>query len=122
MHGLSLASDLVEKTLKSLEDYHVREIRKIEVEVGELAGISPGELQSGFSIAASGTPLRDAELSIKIKKARIRCHNCGYNGPIESGKHPHLHVSPRCPGCHGFGVEILEGGGVTLRNLDVELE
>jgi hydrogenase nickel incorporation protein HypA/HybF len=122
MHGLSLASGLVERALKSIEKYPVKWVRKIEVEVGELAGIGPEELRNGFSVAASGTVLEDAELMIKIKPAKIRCISCGYVGPVAPGHGGHLNISPRCPRCMGAGVEVLEGKGILLKNLDAELE
>jgi hydrogenase nickel incorporation protein HypA/HybF len=122
MHGLSIASGLVDNVLKSIKDYDVKEVIKIDVVLGELAGISPAELRNGFSIASSGTLLQNAKLNIQINQSRIRCSECGYEGGVESAlHHEHLHLAPRCPECKGLGVEILTGDEITLKNLEVEL-
>lgn len=128
MHGLSIASDIVETVLKSLKSYKVKKVLGLEVEVGELMGISPEELKQGFDIASEGTLLEGVSLNIQIKPAEIKCLECGYKG---SSKLPSTHVhehayarmpSPQCPECGGFTVEILEGRRLRVKNLEVEID
>jgi hydrogenase nickel incorporation protein HypA/HybF len=122
MHGLSIANNLVKTVLKSLKSYDVKRVLGIEVEVGELMGISPEELRQGFYIAAEGTLLEGVSLSIQVKPAKIKCLKCGYKG---ASKNPLTHAlmpSPQCPECGDFRVEILEGKGLRVKNLGVELK
>jgi hydrogenase nickel incorporation protein HypA/HybF len=127
VHGLSIASGIVETVLKSLESYDVKKVLRIDMAAGELMGLSPEELKYGFEIASGGTILEGVGLNVQIKPAEIKCLGCDYKGRPKSSisRHEHEHISlpsPQCPKCEGFAVEVLEGKTLTVTNLKVELK
>ncbi len=63
MHGLSIAANLIEAVIKSLDDHPNSRVVQVEVEVGELL-VDPEELEFVFQIAAKDTPVEGAELLV----------------------------------------------------------
>lgn len=112
MHEMSIALALVEQ----VEDAAARHgqasaVRRIRVEIGELAGVVPDALHFAFELAASGTVLDGAELLTDPIPARARCRACTTEWP--PGMPPDL----VCPACHGNHSELLAGR--ELRIVDV---
>jgi hydrogenase nickel incorporation protein HypA/HybF len=124
LHEYSVAASLVEAVMDSLRDKRVKMVKEVEIELGALSFITEDQMRDVFEMAAAGTPVEGAKLSIVKKEGRVRCQGCGYEGDpefhdeVEDHHHVHLH----CPKCNGVGIEILEGKDITLKNVRAEVE
>ena len=83
----------------------------IRLRVGQLSGIVPGCLREFFPIAAAGTAAEGARLDIEPLPARIRCPDCGYEGPPEGSA---------CPRCGGAAFRLIAGREFYVEAMEVE--
>lgn len=124
MHELGLAMDIVEVVRKSLEGHRVKEVKEVEIELGELHRVTPEQMQQVFEMAAKDTIVEGAKLKVKIKKGKVKCMGCGYSGGVEVElEHDHDHKAHNhCPECDGVSLEILEGADIDVRNIEADVE
>jgi hydrogenase nickel incorporation protein HypA/HybF len=124
MHELGMAMEIVEVVTKSLEGRKVMAVKEVEVELGELQRISPGQMRQVFEMASKDTIVEGAELKVKIKKGKVRCQDCGYSGGVKvEMNHDHDHAAHiHCPACDGVSIEILEGNDIDVRNITADVE
>jgi hydrogenase nickel incorporation protein HypA/HybF len=124
VHELSLAASLVEAVMDALKGREVKMVKEVEIELGALSFITEDQMRDVFEMAAAGTPVEGARLSIVKKEGRVRCQGCGYEG--DPGSHDevedHHHVHLHCPKCNGPVVEILEGKDIILKNVRAEVD
>lgn len=111
MHELSLARNLAAAVERSLEPGDSRVVR-IALSLGAAAGITAESLRFAFRAVTEGTRMEGAELSIATEPARSRCTACGIAFTFED-------VIGRCPQCGGVGGELLAGGGLLLREIEL---
>ncbi|MEV7520313.1 hydrogenase maturation nickel metallochaperone HypA [Streptomyces sp. NPDC091371] len=88
---------------------------RVELQIGELAGVVPDSLAFCFELACAGTVLEGAELVIRSVPARARCGACA--GDWDVGMPPEL----CCPAC-GRATEVELLSGRELRILTVTWE
>lgn len=113
MHELSLAEaliDLVEQESRKLAGARVRTVR---LEIGAVAAIEPDAMRFCFDAVARGTSAEGATLDIVTVPGRGRCLDCLRE--VEVYERPAL-----CPGCGAARVEVTSGGGMRLKELEVE--
>jgi len=121
LHGIGLALNIIENVKKSLEGHRVKEVKELEVELGEFYYVSEKELKDAFEIVAKDTIMGNVALKVSIIRGRIRCINCGYTGRGEINNEPHA-IQVTCPKCGEGLVEILEGKELKLKKIRVEIE
>ncbi len=73
MHELSLMQNILDIALEYAAKYNAKKITKINLEVGELAGIIPEWMQNYFDFVTEGTIAEKAELIIEWTPAMIKC-------------------------------------------------
>src|SRR5262245_27025552 len=108
MHEFSLATQIVESVTQFVESQQgEREVLKVRLLVGELAGIEAEQLRFCYNSITRETPLEHSVLEITSSAALVRCPHCRYqgspkylNGPLARAKVPTL----QCP-CCGRSVE-----------------
>lgn len=104
MHEMSIAMAVVDQVAEAAQAGAARSVSRVELEIGELAGVVPDALAFSFELARTGTPLDGAELVTRSVAARARCAPCA--GEWAVGMPPDL----SCPGCgNGTAVELLTG-------------
>jgi len=106
MHGVHIAKDLVENAKKQ------GEVKKIYVEVGEIANITVEDLSTHLKNIAY------FPFEITEKKAKVKCV-CGYGGSPKIIERQHDIVIFTCPRC-GLTPEVIEGDKIILRSIEVE--
>ena len=111
MHELSLARDLLSAIERKLDRGNARVVR-VSVGVGAAAGIVSESLRFAFRVICEGTRVDGAELSVTTIAARGRCADCGIVFEFDG-------LIGRCPGCGRLGGELLSGGELILRTIEV---
>lgn len=106
MHGIHIAQDLVAKAKEQ------GKVRKIIVELGEIANISKDDLEKQLKNFA------DFDFEIIEKKAKVKCV-CGYSGEPKIIERQHDLVIFECPTC-GMNPEVVEGDKIILKEVEVE--
>ncbi|MEU9716453.1 hydrogenase maturation nickel metallochaperone HypA [Streptomyces sp. NPDC047976] len=112
MHEMSIAMAVVDQVAEAAQAGAARSVSRVELEIGELAGVVPDALAFSFQLACTATPLEGAELVTHAVTARARCASC--TGEWAVGMPPEL----RCPDCGQAGaVELLTGRELRIRRV-----
>jgi len=105
MHDKILAAKIVKEAEKH------GEVEEITVEVGQLSGVAPDEMQKALESRVGW------KVCTKQKEAVVRCV-CGYEGPAKVILDENNNQSVKCPDCGG-APKVTEGNRVIL--MDVRL-
>lgn len=124
MHEYSVMSGVVGAILERIKGMNVKRVERVDMIVGELTFLSPEQMKFAFEVLSEGTLLEGAELNIEIRKARIKCRKCGYEGgmSVEESEEYHYELPIfKCPKCGG-DVDIIEGKECTVKNAKLIVE
>jgi len=110
MHEMSITQSVVE-----ICQGHAGGRRVIDVvlEIGELSGVVPDSIEFCFEACSKGTLLEGARLTIEIIPALGRCPDCALESPLTSLFDP-------CAGCGAFGLAIVSGEELRVKELELE--
>ena len=116
MHEFSTMQSIVDIAMREASKHGLKEVKKIEICIGELTMLSPEQLRFCFDVLKRGI-LKNAELKIDVVKSRIRCKRCGYEGGVDYlDDLDHLFPLVFCPKCRG-DVEIINGKECYIKRL-----
>ena len=110
MHELALMESMMCAIGERLGEAKVVRVR---VEVGTLMAVMPGAMQFAFESCAQGTGMEGARLEIDQITARGRCRACGSEAELDG-------VVALCAACGGADVEVVAGGELRIREVEVE--
>ncbi len=113
MHELSLAERLIELMEQAASDQSFSRIHRIELEVGNLAGIDVDALQFALEVAITGTLAEGAIIAMHTPTGIARCLDCDKPIDISTFHDP-------CPHCGGHHLTITGGDRLLLKHLEVE--
>jgi len=119
MHEFSLATQIVESVLSLVESNREGgEVLKVQLIIGELAGIEAEQLRFCYNSITRETPLEHSVLEIAISEAQVRCPHCGYSGPPRylNGLARARIPTFQCPRCAN-SVEATKGHECELRSV-----
>jgi hydrogenase nickel incorporation protein HypA/HybF len=110
MHELAITQNIVE-----ICENHAggRRVSSVKLAIGALSGVVPEALEFCFEACSRGTPLEGACLLIDRIPARALCRNCGAEQAVDS-------YYESCAACSGFGLELLSGDELQVKQLEVE--
>lgn len=110
MHELAITQNIVE-----ICENHAsgRRIRSVRVEIGDLSGVVPEAVRFCFEACSRDTLLEGARLVIERVPGRARCRDCAAEQEVATFHEP-------CAACGGFGMELLSGTELRVRELEVE--
>jgi len=119
MHELSFAQSVLDEILKEAEKHNAKKIKKIEIDMGDLATITARELESALEVIIKDTIAEGMEIEITKIQVRVKCSN-NHENEIEV-KRDHHHVMPelKCPEC-GAGVKVIQGRECILQRILAE--
>lgn len=103
MHEMSVALSVVDQVEQAARSGGAHEVRRVAVEIGELAGVVPDALAFCFELACAGTLLEGAELVTRFVPGRASCTPCGHTW--DTGMPPDM----LCAVCRGGAGELLSG-------------
>ncbi|HWQ58022.1 MAG TPA: hydrogenase maturation nickel metallochaperone HypA [Clostridia bacterium] len=109
MHELTLLSGVFRTVSREMERNRLSSVEEIALDVGELSSVVPEYLERCFPVAAAGTPLAKARLSISVVPAVCRCRACARAFPFRD-------TNGVCPACGGGG-ELVSGTDFTVRHI-----
>ena len=89
-----------------------RRVISVTMEIGNLSGVVPDAVEFCFDACTRDTILDGARLIIELIPGRGRCR-CGAESPISSYFDP-------CPSCGSFGLTVIAGEELRVRELEVE--
>ncbi len=121
MHEVSVVSNMVDAILRELEKYDVERVEEVNVLIGDLTSLGAEQLEFAYEIVTKGTILEGSRFVIEREEVRVRCKECGYEGPAENLESDFLdHSVPviACPECGG-PVEITAGQACRVRDLNI---
>jgi hydrogenase nickel incorporation protein HypA/HybF len=110
MHEMSITQGVVD-----ICESHAKggRVTSVTLEIGELSGVVPDAIEFCFDACTRGTPLEGARLLIERIPARGRCHECGDEFALAAYFDP-------CPACGAYGVYLLSGEELRVKELEVE--
>ncbi len=111
MHELALTQSIVEMVAEHSEG---RRVRRVVVEIGKLACVTPYALQFCFDLVAEGTPLEGSMLEIREIEGRARCRSCGSEFSQET-----LWSACQCGACD---TERLSGDELHVKEYELDAE
>lgn len=121
MHEVSVVSNMVDAILRELESYDVEKVEEVNVVIGDLTSLGEEQLEFAYEIVTRGTILEGSRFVIEREEVRVRCKECGYEGPADCLESDYLeHSVPviACPKCGGR-VDITAGQACRVRDLNI---
>lgn len=113
MHELAITKSMLDIALKEAEKAGAREIRIINLVIGEVTGFVEDSVQFYFDFLSKGTPAEGAALSFTIVPIKAQCRSCARPfGLKESGW--------TCPYCGNSGLDIISGKELFIESIEVD--
>lgn len=113
MHEMSLAIRIVDIAVSEAKKVKARVVTEIEIEVGQLAGVTAEALSFCLDAAARGTMAEGAAFTLISVPGQGYCLACERQMPISE-------FPAQCPECRGFGVTINSGTELKIRSILVD--
>lgn len=111
MHEYSIIQSLVDSVARAVGTRDAA-VQRIDVAIGELAGVDCTLLTTAFEVFRGGTLCEHAALTIDRIPARWECSTCG--GEVASGGYL------RCPLCDG-PARLAAGDEIILQRIELEV-
>jgi len=117
MHELAicqsiLAQAILAQALTVAEFHKSREIGKIRLRIGPLAGVEPDLLKFAFPNVAAGTLGARAELTIETSGVSVECRICGVVSEVPPNR-------LLCVACGAWRVAVLRGDEMSLDGVEL---
>ena len=114
MHELSIALHLIEAAESAARAAGAREVVRVRLRLGELAGVDAQALRFSFDVAVQGTLLAGAVLDIEDVSAYVRCEGCGVEFTHTM---PFVGVCARCGSPH---AQLVRGREMEITEMEIE--
>ncbi len=113
MHELSITQNILDLALEKAHEVKAKEIKKVNLVIGEMTGIVGDCVQFYFDFLGKGTAAEKATLSINIVPIKVKCRNCAQS--FQPGDSEWT-----CPRCQGASAEIVAGKELFVESIEVE--
>jgi hydrogenase nickel incorporation protein HypA/HybF len=113
LHELSVTKHILEIVLDELKATDYKEVKRIDIVIGDLSGLESESIEYYFKLLSEGTPVWGAILTFKHEKSKFRCNGCGKI--YERCDFPML-----CPHCKGRGAMIESSTSFYIESIEVE--
>lgn len=108
MHELSVAMSIIDISTDHAVQAGLKEVSKVEIEIGTLAGIEIEALLVSLKMASHNTINEKAEFEIITIQAKAKCNICKTVFDIEN------HFDP-CIICSSYEKKIIQGQELRVR-------
>jgi hydrogenase nickel incorporation protein HypA/HybF len=112
MHELSIVLSIVEIAETHTKAAKASRVDRIDLEIGELAGVAFEALDFAWEVGVNHTVLQGAARHIHRIEGKARCMDCSHIFPIRELFEP-------CPACGRFLNEIIQGKALRVKSLEV---
>jgi len=113
MHEAGIAGYLIEVAAQHLERVPHGAVRRLNVRIGEMAGVNPDSLDFAFECLSKGTVVDGARLEVERVPLAVDCDACGRRSPV------HDYVF-RCAACGADAVRIATGRELQFVSIDAD--
>ena len=115
MHEIGIVRQLVRTVTEFAAEHGVRDIREVVVDCGELSLVIPEYVEELYPVAARGSILENAKLTIRTVPGLAECDDCDeiFNVVEHKGY---------CPNCGSFSKTVLSGRDFSIREIVVPEE
>lgn len=111
MHELAVTEEIIRIVS---EVSNGRKVKEIVLVIGDLSSFVDESIEFYFNQLTKSTNLKDAKLSFKRVRVKLRCYKCENEfNPDET------YV---CPNCKSIGGDIIEGREFYIESIEVEDE
>lgn len=110
MHEFSIALSIVDISEEEVAKANTVFVEKIELEIGELAGIEIDALNFVWDAAVKNTVLEKAKKSIRIIKGISECIDC-------STQFPANRLFSQCPSCKSMLTNVVSGKELKIKKI-----
>jgi hydrogenase nickel incorporation protein HypA/HybF len=111
MHEASIVESLINLVRENVPD--ARRVRRVDVRVGLLSGVSPDAMQFYFEIMRDETLSGQAELAVSLEPLKAHCEGCGADHCLSE-------VVWLCPNCGARSLAFRNGEELHLSSIEVE--
>jgi hydrogenase nickel incorporation protein HypA/HybF len=112
MHELSIIASIVDIAEEQLRKSEASQIDKIELEIGELAGVEWQALDFAWDVGVQQSVLEHAQREIDRIPGKARCLECDHSFELQALYEP-------CPTCGSYFNEIIQGKELRVKALTV---
>ena len=113
MHELFITQSILSIALEQAKTAQANKITKINLTIGELAGVVDECVQFYFDIISKDTIAAEASLSFDRPPTKLRCRNCSATFSPDN-------LSWACPNCREQTMEIVSGRECYVESIEVE--
>lgn len=113
MHEIAITRHLIQLVESHAVQANTRNVKQINLVVGELSGYVCECVQTYFELMAKGTVMEAARLSFKTVPATGRCRDCDETFEIKQSKWV-------CPECNGNRIQLAGGNELFVDSIEVE--
>ena len=112
MHEFGLAKWIIEDVAERAEQLKPRRVTKIEIELGDLAGVQYESLLFCLESVVKTSKIPDVQILIHRVPGKGRCAVCDELYPLET-------IFMRCPKCESPNPIIIQGKEFRIASLQV---
>jgi len=113
MHELAITQSMLDLVLEQAGKVEAREVKRINLVIGEMSGFVGECVQFYFDFISKGTIAERAALSFKTIPTTARCRSCGKLFELRE-------FDWTCPDCQGNSMEIISGKELFVESIEVE--
>jgi len=113
MHELAITQNMLDVVLEQAEKAGAKEVKKINLVVGEMTGIVEQCVQFYFNFFGKGTIAERATLSFSKVPMKARCRSCSKQFEVDQ-------FGWACPHCGGNDLELIAGKELFVESIEVD--
>lgn len=112
---LAATQSILAKALLKAREANARQIRGLQLVLGEIAELDKISIQKHWDELSRGTPAERARLHFRFIDAEVQCMACFRE------YHP-LNGEIHCPHCGSYGAKVLSGEEFYLESIELDDE
>ena len=113
MHEFSLVLNIIDIVTEYAVKENAKEVKEVEIEVGELSGVVIDAMEFALQTAVKGTLMEHSAVHIREIKGLAQCHSCLHEFETDSLFKP-------CPECKTCAPDIIRGKELRVKSIVVE--
>ena len=113
MHELSLCRAIIDIVNEHVAGTNCTRVKKIDLEIGQLAGVDQAALRFGFEAITKGTIAEQAVLNIIVIEGQALCDTCQKTVKLE-------HYYDACQTCGHFSLAVTQGEELRVKSMEIE--
>jgi len=113
MHELSLCRAILDIINEQLAEKNCLRVKKVSLEIGQLAAVDESALRFGFEAITQGTIAEHAILDIINVEGQAICEACHKTVTLK-------HYYDPCQTCGHFSLKVTQGDALHVKSLEIE--